>query len=188
MAAAASSSLIPAIIAFASGIIIALIGFVSAVLIESIRNKSVHKRERDARDAVRRDALLERRNEFQRQTLLALQDSAMKLMQTTTALHHADLMSYHEEGKWPTKPYPADTERENMLANAQTALLGVRVYDDVVRERLQQLKDKCTFGTLPFSDEALSRAAMREAGIIFVQLNKRIGEVLRSLDDFELQQ
>lgn len=105
----------------------------------------------------------------------------MRLMRSNYSLHHADLMSYSECGV--QRPRPLNLDNENMLANAQTALLSVRVRDEIVREKLQQLKDKCTAGTVAFPDLSQTRKAMSEAATIFDELNRRIGEVLRTVDN-----
>ena len=53
-----------------------------------------------ARGAARWDQILERRNAFQRQTLLDLQEALMKLGRTCGQMHHQDVMTYRQTGEW----------------------------------------------------------------------------------------
>lgn len=162
-------------------LITAVAGFASGGFTEWARDRRTYKRERDARDSARRSQQVDQRNEFQRKTLVDLQDAAMTLMQATTALHQFDLLSYVRVGKWHHELYPAEIDRDDQLANAATAILGVRVRDEEVRTLLQQSKDRLYEATVLSTNIENSRLAMREAGNKFVELNERIGEVLRTL-------
>lgn len=164
----------------------AVLGYISGGFTEWMRDHRAYKREREARRDAKRGQRLERRNEFQRQTLLELQDASIKLMQTTTKLHLVDVSNYRKHGRRGVEPYPEQVDSDDQLANAQTALLGVRVRDEAVRTLLQQMKDALCKATLLSRSEEESDLAMRIAGSKFVELNQRIGRVFRLLDDEEL--
>jgi hypothetical protein len=125
----------------------------------------------------------EQRNDFQRQTLVDLQEATMSLMLSTSDLHEFDNLSYIQHGKRMVEPYPKKFTDANERDYPQTAVLGVRVRDDVVRALLSKLKS-----TLAAVQKAENQSdgihAMAEASKQFVVLNDRIGEVLRMLDDF----
>jgi hypothetical protein len=165
-------------------LVTAFLGFASGACTEWIRDNRAYKREREARESQRHDQRSEQRNTFQRQTLLELQAGLMKLMQTTQAIHRVDLQNFRKFGKQQgDDPYPSDIDDACMGANAQTAMLSVRVQDDAVRNLTQQLKDELTRATLMPPSKEVAQLAMIAATKGFVTVNKRIGEVLRSLDD-----
>lgn len=166
-------------------LVTAFIGFGSSQVLEWLKDRRAYQREKEARDSTRRDAQLDRRNDFQRQTLLDLQEAALKLMQNAGAHHHFDLVSIGKHGKRHQEPYPEDINLGGQFANARTALLGVRVRDEEVRSLLKQLKDESTFAFLDH-DKDMRESYMQAAGSTFVELNNRIGEILRKLDDIEL--
>jgi hypothetical protein len=157
-------------------------GLVSGVILEWLRDKRTYGREREAREAARRDARTQKRNEFQRQTLLDLQDSVMKLMQTTAAAHQSDMTQYGKNGIWQKVRYSDEINKDSQFANAQSAILGVRERNDDVRELLQLLKSETTTVVRAKSREE-SEKAIQSVGRLFVSLNDQIGRVLRSMDD-----
>jgi hypothetical protein len=143
-------------------------------------------REREARIEMRKDAQLERRNEFQRQMLRRLQHAAMKLIQSTAKIQHFDRDTIRKFGKIRAVPYPEDLSNEDQRANAITAILGVRVRDEKARKLLQQMKDEVCAVTLFSTEIEEGERHMREASATFVKLNECIGELLRALDDIEI--
>lgn len=160
-------------------------GLISGVVIEWFRDNRTYRREKEARDASRRDNQIERRNDFQRQTLLALQDAVMALMRTVGQGHLLDLRAWHERREWHPEAYPNELNLANRDANGQTALLGVRVHDDSVRSLLQRLKSECN-GLMGARDREASIDAYNEASALFVLLNERMGALLREMDEIEL--
>lgn len=173
-------------IAYWLPLITAILGFASGGFFEWMRDRRTYKREREARDSAKRGQQLERRNEFQRQTLLELQDAAMKLMQATSRISHFDIMAFRKHGRKGVESYPEKINSDDQIANAQTALLGVRVRDEAVRTLLQQLKDHLCAATVFSTSEEESEVAMCAAGDKFAELNQRIGQVLRLIDDEEM--
>jgi hypothetical protein len=166
-------------------LITAVIGFASGGCTEWLRDRRAYERERDTRESALQEQRRERRNEFQRKTLLELQDAAMRLMQATHKTHHFDVMMFRKHGEMYAEPHPENISNEEQAANAITAVLGVRVRDRAIRELLQKMKDELTGATLYANSEEHSQLGMRQAGKQFVELNKRIGEVLRSIEDEE---
>jgi len=162
-----------------------VLGFGFSQLSEFVKDRRTHEREKETRDLARRDVLLERRNSSQRETLLALQGAAMKVMQTTSSLHHFELMSYRKHGRRHAEPIPQEVNNANQQANAETAMLVVRVRDEAVRTLLQEFKQH--LGVAFISHEIEERQhELNVAGQVFVTLNNRIGKVIRVLDEIEL--
>jgi hypothetical protein len=73
-----------------------LLGYATKSLTDWLEHRRNTRREREAREAVRRDQRFERRTSFQRQTLLDLQEASMQLARSVGAIHI--------KIKWPTGP------------------------------------------------------------------------------------
>jgi hypothetical protein len=159
-----------------------IIGYGAKSFSEWIEHMRTTKREREARDESRRNQLFERRTSFQRQTLLDLQEACMQLARTTGAMHHLDSMAYRSSGKWHKQLFPSDLDEEHRLTQARTLMLAVRVRDDSVRELVDKLKSLC-FETGVSATQEDSDHAITSATHAHKELNQRIGELLRALDD-----
>jgi hypothetical protein len=92
-------------------------GLISGLILEWLRDKRSYTREQTARNAARRDAQIERRNDFQRRTLLHLQDAVQASIRNTSQMHHWDTMSKREGEAWHSRPYPDDLNEKVLLAN-----------------------------------------------------------------------
>src|ERR1700745_2000812 len=106
-----------------------LIGFATKSLMDWLQHRHTAKREREAREAVRRDQLFERRTSFQRETLLALQEASMQLARSVGAIHHQDEMAYRSSGKWSKQLLSDELDEGNRLAQARTGMVGARGRD-----------------------------------------------------------
>jgi hypothetical protein len=147
-----------------------------------VEHRRTSEREREARAATRKDQQVERRIEFQRKTLLELQDTVMDVARTTGSMHVKDLTEYRESGKWQRQLFPEDLAEQNRLAHARMAMLASRVRDDTVRLIVGDFKDAAVKSTMsPAKDE--SEQALSRMMTAFEALNQRIGELLRLLDD-----
>jgi hypothetical protein len=62
--------------------------------------RRTREREREARRENRRDQLFERRNAFQRQNLLELQDRVMDLVRTTMKINQKEMLASRDAGHW----------------------------------------------------------------------------------------
>jgi hypothetical protein len=134
-----------------------------------------HRRARHTR-------LVERRTSFQRETLLALQDSAMSLIQTTGHMHMHDMMNYRKTGEWHSELYPEKWNSQSQTDQGTTKILQARIRDEKIRRLTSELKDASTVVGLTSDPEKADRA-MRDMGATFERLNDRIGVVLRKLED-----
>jgi hypothetical protein len=161
-----------------------LIGYGTKSLTDWFQHRRAVQREREAREATRQDQLFERRATFQRETLLALQEAAMKLGRATGAIHHKDIMALRTTGK--QQLLPADLDEDYRVAQARTSMLASRVRDNAVRELVEQFRKFSTESTLVKTQE--DNRALTAMMQIHDQLNQRIGELLRTLDDADAAQ
>lgn len=154
---------------------------------EWLRDLRFGRREREARAAeaaARSEVVTEerarRRDEFQRATLLDLQDAAMRLARTVGAMYGVELRGYRQTGKWGAT-VGDELSEENRVGNQQTTLLTVRVLDDEVRALMREYKNATSTCALAGSKEEAD-AALALAIQTFDRMNERIGVLLRQLN------
>jgi hypothetical protein len=162
-----------------------LLGYLTKSISDWLDFRRTSKREREAREETRREKLFERREEFQRATLLELQEELVNLVRTASQMHIQDIKAYRETSTWKRQLFEDDLSEANRSAHARVAVLTVRVRDEAVRNLVAEINQ----GTL-----GLTLAQTREVAMVasigmttaFDKVQKRIGELLRELDD-ELQ-
>jgi hypothetical protein len=156
-----------------------LIGYVIKSLTDWIQDRRSIQREREAREVTRREELSERRNTFQRETLLALQDAFMQLNRATGAIHHQVTMSGEAGGR---QQLPDGLSENYHAAQTRTSMLVSRVRDNRVRDLVEQIRQLSVESTMSATKRERDRAltAMMQ---LHDPLNQRIGEILRTLDD-----
>ncbi len=152
-------------------------GLLSGQLSEYLRSK----REREARSVARLLAIEDRRNDFQRSTLLDLQEAAVTLVTCYLAAY-----SFEAEARLGgfAAVYPTTLSQENQQAEARTAMLSSRVRDEQCREMVQKIKDLQT--------QSSSTTRQTDADKLFFQIPARaekliehIGVLIRGLDDVQ---
>jgi uncharacterized membrane protein len=148
------------------------------------RDKRTSKREHEAREDMRKAQLFERRANFQRETLLALQDAAVKLARAAGRMHHFDAMEYKKTGKWGGQLLPAGLSSDAMQSSITIMILKVRVRDEVIRELVNNFRSHANRVGVTRSEQASQEALSKMAAVI-EPLHDRIGDVLRKLDDDE---
>jgi hypothetical protein len=161
-------------------IITFLLGFGTKWLADWAQHRRTVEREREAREATRREQLFERRCTFQRETLLALQDAAAALGRATGRVSHLDTMAVRTTGK--TQRLPDDLDEGYRLAQVRTNMLAVRVRDASIRELVEQFREFSTSCAMAKTQEDRDRAT-DSAMETHIKLNEQIGKVLRTLDD-----
>lgn len=105
----------------------------------------------------------------------------MNLMRTAGSGHIFDMRRWAKQKVWHIETYPEELNKANQDANAQTAMLGVRVNDEHVQTVLARLKSECS-GVMGAKTREASHEGMNEAGALFVMLNEQIGHVLKQID------
>ncbi|MGX5846914.1 hypothetical protein ACWGTO_07530 [Mesorhizobium sp. PL10] len=158
----------------------ALIGAFTQILTD---RRTAH-RERIARLEQRQDAARTRRIEFQRVTLLELQDRAGDLARSAAKTFLADEAAHRETGVWRQNLVGEDVSNEFFIAQTTVVKLRERVLDDQVRELTTKLRDACVNTEQARSKDNAFRWLSQVSDLLRT-LNVRIGEELRSLDSIE---
>jgi hypothetical protein len=161
------------------------LGYAAKFFTDWLHDRRSAEREREARGAVRRDQLFERRTTFQRQTLLDLQEAALELARAVGLAHHQDYLAFRATGQWGKQLIGEDLSERERLAHARTSLLGARVRDDPTRELVTKLKNYAG-ETVHSETRDESERALLGMGLALEELNQRVGEVLRKLDEEEI--
>jgi hypothetical protein len=156
------------------------IGFVTRPFSDWIQHRLTVGRDREAREATRRDERTERRNAFQRDTLLNLQEAVMQLSRSTATIHHKDKMSRHSTGK--PALLPDDLDEGHRLGHVRVSMFSARVRDQSVRDLVEQLR-QLSEGSVKSTAQTECNQSLNAMFQVSDELNQRIGELLRTLDD-----
>lgn len=139
-------------------------------------------RERERRNEERRDRIAFRRSDFQRETLLALQVAAQKLIRNTGASLHQDVMAHRKGADWQRQKLPDGLSDDHLHWTTETMLLSSRIRDDQVRTLADQLRSQAN--RVGFSgSEAEAERRMLEASDVHAALIERIGLLVREIDE-----
>jgi len=157
-------------------------GGVLTMLAAWLGDRRITERDRERRSDERRERLVTRRNDFQRETLLALQEASQKLLRNTGASHHQDVIAYRTTGKWQRQQSTDDLSNDFLRLTTETMLLASRVRDDEVRGLADRLRTEAS--AVNFSiDESEAESCITAAGDTQSALIQRIGEIVRGLDE-----
>lgn len=149
-----------------------------------LADNRLNQREHARRNEERRERIAIRRNDFQRETLLALQLASQKLIRNTSASLHQDILAHRTSGQWQRQQLPDDLSDEHLRWTTETMLLASRVRDDEVRSLADQLRDQAARIGLS-SSELEAERRLGEAAIVHAALIARIGLLIREIDVIE---
>lgn len=120
-----------------------------------------------------------RRRDFQRETLLELQEVLHELGRAYAALHYADVSHFRKAGSWTPRPMLGEELNErSMEAHRRSSTLVARIDDDLLRGFVRELKDR-GFDLLSAKSEEQSGEALDKSWDAFAEANERIGDLLR---------
>jgi hypothetical protein len=158
----------------AVGALAGLGGAIVTAVITSTRERTLRKEERLA-------AKEDRRDKYQRDTLLALQEALTDLMRANTQTYLADKRAHRVSGEWHEMALPNDIDEKVRETHRLTTLLTERVLDDEVRDGMNRTKE--------FASAMVMANEPATAEHLFVKVqeaaqdtHRRIGKVLRAID------
>jgi hypothetical protein len=152
-----------------------------------VQHNRTLERERETRSALRQDAIAERRTQFQRQTLLDLQPALMDLARHTGKMHLHDLRGYRATNRFHAELYPSDVDEGFRSTSALISMLAVRVNDAKVRVLTAAFK-KAASDVGVATNPTDSDSSVDTMSQLFVELQERVGVVLRELDEDDSKQ
>ena len=159
-----------------------LVGGYGLKMFQDIVNERRSARhDREKREWEWRRARSERRNEFQRQTLLDLQDVHMDMQRAIGTVYLWDMGAFKRTGKWERTLLPEKDSNAHRLTQVRLAMLCVRAQDETLREmvgRVTRISNAMVFAR---SGDECERLA-NEAVDVGTKVNERIGVLVRELD------
>lgn len=165
-------------------VITLIFGAVSKGIGDLFADKRKTKAEKEARHEQRLDVVQLRRVEFQRSTLLDLQNAMQKLARATGKASHDDLIAFRKTGEWGKNSVSEEANIGALEGHASINILRVRVSDDHIRAIADKFSSACSRHVYCKS-EAESDACMKDMFAYMTELNNKIGEALRNLDKLE---
>lgn len=138
-------------------------------------------RDRERRNADRTERLTDRRNELQRETLLALQVASQNLLRNGGACLHADILASRKSGKWVKHQLPDGLSDDGLRLNTEVMLLSTRVIDNEIRLLADQLRTDVVEAEFATS-ESDGMASMNKASETQHRLLDRIGVKIREME------
>jgi len=121
---AATVSAIAGALGVAAGALISSVGVV-------LRERLVSRREREAQQELRKQALKDHHDAFQRETILNLQDAIGQLWSLSADAYNQAARQQAKTGEWP-RTVLTDMPDLNKVSQ-QVKALGARVFDDELR-------------------------------------------------------
>lgn len=145
-----------------------------------LADRRLTERDRERRREELHVQLAIRRNDFQRETLLNLQVASQRLLRTTGAMHHLDLLEFRATGK-RCMEFPDDLSDGYLQQITETMLLASRVRDEEVRGLADRLREHTSVVCVSMNEgEAKNR--MMAAFNTQQALVLRIGQLVRDMD------
>ena len=123
-----------------------------------------------------------RRREFQRDTLIELQDVMADVVRAVGAAHHEDSTAFKKTGKWGETLLSKEVDDLDFQSRRRMGILRERVLDDELRQAVDELSAAAVATTVPIPrseddavDKLLALAEVQE------RANRRLGVILRAL-------
>jgi hypothetical protein len=140
----------------------------------------VTKREREAREALREQERKDRRDAFQRETLLALQDAVEDVRRAISRDADRKLAALKEDGRWPRR-MPGEAVPEDLSdAHARVGKFYARIFDDELKTSVAKFR-WTTDRAIIAQSEGESKEGLWGMTFLDGEINSRIGIVLPQL-------
>jgi hypothetical protein len=120
--------------------------------------------------------------EFQRTTLLDLQDECQKLARSTALVNHEDVMMYRRTSQWQKTLLSENANEGSRQAFANILKLRVRVADEGIRQCAKDFTSACASVANATSD-SMSNKESNRASRLQEDLFEKIGIALRQIHD-----
>lgn len=169
------------LVAAAISALAVLLGFVTSSVTDYLKDSRAQVREREAREATRRNQMADRRIGFQRETLVSLQEAVLEEARSAGQISVAK--EFRKSGKWG-QPLPEGLSDNARLTTVKNLMLSERVRDKETRELIAEFRKHTNQVGITRSLEQ-ERQALSNMSDVLTQLHPRIGILLRQLDDDE---
>lgn len=153
-----------------------LVGAGASIATSWLNNHHELKRQLQA-DSLER---IERARSFQRDNLLALQQTLQDGMRLLGRAHLQDDLAFRQSGEWGKAMLAEDIDEGTRETNAKLAALTQRVADDALRASINSLRSQMT-SCLTASNREQAVAGLNNTSNTYNGLMEQLGHVLRAL-------
>ena len=122
------------------GLIGVLLGSATAVVLTVYQERRVSTREREARQHQREQDREDRRNTFQRQSLVDLQDAVSDLVKAVFNEQDRMFTEMGQTGKWPARQWETPTATGWVDAELRVQVSRARVFDEGLRDIARNIR------------------------------------------------
>lgn len=158
------------------GFLGALVGAGASIATSWLNNHHELKRQQQANSLER----IERARSFQRDNLLALQQTLQDGMRFLGRAHLEDERAFQQSGEWGKAMLPEDIAEGTREINAKLASLIQRVADDALRASIKSLHSQMT-SCLSAGSREQALTALDNTSNSYNGLMEQLGQVLRAL-------
>lgn len=148
-------------------------------LLSAAGSWSKTRREERVREKLRHESKTDERVEFQRQTLLELQDVLYQLVRAAGHAYHEDEMAHKTTGVWGRNLITEEWDQKEYEARVRANILVVRVANNALREKLVAFQNLTTQLNLARSVD-VAAGLFLEAADMFEEINNDMGALIRS--------
>lgn len=141
-----------------------LVGLIGSVLTVEFQDRRGRTRER---------------NQFQRETMLELQEQVAHLMRQIARANFEDLAAYQQTGTWGKNKVGDELAEEHRAAMMRVAILSQRATDEQLRQQIENLSNASAHLTVA-RDPQEAEGQLERAQTTFNAIQERLGTLLRS--------
>ncbi|WP_426008298.1 hypothetical protein [Aeromonas salmonicida] len=153
----------------------AVIGASASIVTTILTSNNSVRLQRDT-DALER---MERARSFQRDTLLAVQDTLNEALRLMVQAHLEDLDAHRKGGVWGRNDLSTDIAEKKRVTNQKLAALTERIADDSLRNELKGLRSNIDITSFSTSQDA-AKNSLHNTVIQAEKLMENLGLLLRS--------
>ena len=146
-----------------------VLGYVGSLATEWIRDRRMAEQKRRAR-----------REDFERDALVELQQTLFDFIRSAGEAGHLDLMNFRKTGQWGHSLLPTELDERFFKLGQRVGVLRERIFDKELRDLVDDVKKHAVAASLARS-ESQSDAELVAMGDTFEKANRRLGELLRAL-------
>ena len=160
---------------FVGALVGTVIGGGVSILTTLITNRTAHV----IQSAKIREEVAEKARQFQRVTLIELQEALLVHTRLVARAHLEDLAAFRRSGSWQKNLLDDDLNESLRASNQKLAMLLERLASDELRRDLKVFRGLLTAATISETEDQAVQS-FENASARLEDINQRIGEALRS--------
>jgi hypothetical protein len=159
-------------------------GYVSGLLVEWFRDARAYSREREAKATARSESRTDRRRDFQRQSLLDLQDAICEMVADVRQVYLEEAAQMLGGREWSKVAASVETSTKTMNSRDRVIKLRARIRDDQTHKLTGDVLVAIARLLAATSDEVAKKTLSEVEDSLRIAC-ERIGATLRTFDEAE---